>query len=907
MNEKDDLQDKITIYQDTVLKSTGRYFCRRRQFALPTTGNSVTWMKSGEEALASIYEAFSSAEKFIWIADWQMAHDVELIARGSNDHAARLHKVFADIISRNPVQIRILLYKSIFDSQPGTYDGLVASRLNKLNKKHYPGKIIVLCQDSTSAQYDKYEYSHHQKFAVIDGKIGFIGGIDLSYGRYDTTNYDVVIDPQRYVVNEMYNPCAVKLRGMSPSEAELVGIGFEKPYGGTLLDEGCQPRMPWQDVHIRIEGPATIDIHRNFVRRWNMVARDLQRRLQESKDFVPRQPKIKDESESLPHEIDDEWLTNIAAIVSLKDAAKRNEPAKAIVQIVRSVSSTHLKLESQLLGKFSIPQDIGIYADDRLKAAMSDGIEKWRIEHQANIMEAMEACIDSADNYVYIESQFFISNFGVAKTHAVKKNGPRTITIDANKIGNEDDGIKNRVLDALGRRIEHHVTAGTNFHVYLVFPVHPEGHISNDETWKQHWLALASICLGSESLIGRTQEALKKVGKPVNDWKKYITVLNMRNYGVAVQYARDPKTFREDYTREIGRYVITEQVYIHSKILIVDDAVAIVGSANCNDRSLTGNGDTELAAVVVDTEGVESRDLGNSQFKAVTRKFARELRRGLWRKHFGFDVNVDAYFDSTERARRSRILPHPLPSGLHPPRVTMTEDTLARYLSKSGIRTSFASILEKPCDPVTVRAIQAIADGNAGAYEAVFTHTPRNSMSGFQDGFGCYTRPYPATVSGEVRDEVISRKMTYSTEATPAFPSRHTELELEKAKQVADTNFERSMHAIEAKKRVRHLGVIPPALQPQFMTTELESYQVEGRKASMDKFHERQVVYDGEKIHALGRTISYLKDNVIGFFVAAPLNWGHDARVDSDVAKKAWVGVDLAENSSKESGEATRA
>lgn len=141
----------------------------------------------------------------------------------------------------------------------------------------------------------------------------------------------------------------------------------------------------------------------------------------------------------------------------------------------------------------------------------------------------------------------------------------------------------------------------------------------------------------------------------------------------------------------------------------------------------------------------------------------------------------------------------------------------------------------------------------------------------------------------------------------PAFPSRYTELELEKAKQVADMNFESSMHAIEEKKRVRHLGVIPPALQPRFMTTELESYQIEGRKASMDKVHERQVVYDGEKIHALGRAISYLKDNVIGFFVAAPLNWGHDARVDSNVAKKAWVGVDLAENSSKESGEATRA
>jgi phospholipase D1/2 len=31
---------------------------------------------------------------------------------------------------------------------------------------------------------------------------------------------------------------------------------------------------------------------------------------------------------------------------------------------------------------------------------------------------------------------------------------------------------------------------------------------------------------------------------------------------------------------------VTEQVYIHAKLMIVDDRVAIIGSANINDRSM---------------------------------------------------------------------------------------------------------------------------------------------------------------------------------------------------------------------------------------------------------------------------------------------------------------------------------
>ena len=62
----------------------------------------------------------------------------------------------------------------------------------------------------------------------------------------------------------------------------------------------------------------------------------------------------------------------------------------------------------------------------------------------------------------------------------------------------------------------------------------------------------------------------------------------------------------------------TEQVYIHAKvslknlprtvylkqsqIMIVDDRLAIIGSANINERSQKGDRDSELAAVIRDTD-----------------------------------------------------------------------------------------------------------------------------------------------------------------------------------------------------------------------------------------------------------------------------------------------------------------
>ena len=238
----------LSLYEQTICTDSGQYFCNARQFVLPVSGNAVEIVHCGATYFSKAAAAMRTATNFIWIADWQMAFDVELDQRGHDEHPGRVLKIIEDIIQRRPVQIKVLLYKSVTDGTVGTYERLVSSTLNAINKPHFPGRVEVVLQGPTSAQRDFYEYSHHQKFIVVDGRVAFIGGLDLTHGRYETPEFDVVINPKHYVLNEMRNPCVANRRPVSEKEDNYLIEGFAAPYAGALLEEGCQPRMPWQDV-----------------------------------------------------------------------------------------------------------------------------------------------------------------------------------------------------------------------------------------------------------------------------------------------------------------------------------------------------------------------------------------------------------------------------------------------------------------------------------------------------------------------------------------------------------------------------------------------------------------------------------------------------------------------------------
>ncbi|XP_037086463.1 phospholipase D2-like isoform X5 [Pollicipes pollicipes] len=222
-----------------------------------------------------------------------------------------------------------------------------------------------------------------------------------------------------------------------------------------------------------------------------------------------------------------------------------------------------------------------------------------------SIQQAYVDLISRARHYIYIENQFFISLCGI----------------------NAD--VSNRVCEALFQRIlRAHKDGrgdGSKFRVFVIVPLLPgfEGQVGTaGGTAIQaitHW-NYSSICRGQFSLLKRLQD------RGVNDPTEFVSFHGLRTHS------------------ELGGKPVTELIYVHSKLMIVDDDTVICGSANVNDRSMMGNRDSEVCMVVEDLEF----DEGVMNGEAVkVGKYAGAMRRHLFKEHLGLletpndDVDVN--------------------------------------------------------------------------------------------------------------------------------------------------------------------------------------------------------------------------------------------------------------------------
>jgi len=82
---------------------------------------------------------------------------------------------------------------------------------------------------------------------------------------------------------------------------------------------------------------------------------------------------------------------------------------------------------------------------------------------------------------------------------------------------------------------------------------------------------------------------------------------------------------------KINDKVVGSQIYVHSKILIVDDELMIVGSQNINDRSLLGSRDSELAVKI--TNDKETEQVSFSGKISSVSQIVRNFRKALWSEH----------------------------------------------------------------------------------------------------------------------------------------------------------------------------------------------------------------------------------------------------------------------------------
>ncbi|KAH8887738.1 phospholipase D [Thozetella sp. PMI_491] len=226
----------------------------------------------------------------------------------------------------------------------------------------------------------------------------------------------------------------------------------------------------------------------------------------------------------------------------------------------------------------------------RSASTWSLGIE----DTEASIQSAYIRMIEDSDHFVYIENQFFISSTETMNTK-----------------------LLNRIGDALVHRIIKAHEKDEDWRAVILMPLMPgfQNEVNEQDGTSVRLILQCqyrSICRGDHSIFGR----LRAEGIDPED---YIQFFSLRQWG---KLGHDRLT--------------TEQLYIHAKCIIVDDRIALIGSANINERSMLGNRDSECAAIVRDTDMLWSTMAGRP-YKVG--RFAHTLRLRLMREHLGLDVD----------------------------------------------------------------------------------------------------------------------------------------------------------------------------------------------------------------------------------------------------------------------------
>jgi len=86
-------------------------------------------------------------------------------------------------------------------------------------------------------------WSHHEKLVLIDQEIAFLGGLDLTFGRWDfenQINYQSMFEPD--IENCTYFHGKDYHNDMKCDYKKL------DKYNDCLFDKTCESRLPWRDI-----------------------------------------------------------------------------------------------------------------------------------------------------------------------------------------------------------------------------------------------------------------------------------------------------------------------------------------------------------------------------------------------------------------------------------------------------------------------------------------------------------------------------------------------------------------------------------------------------------------------------------------------------------------------------------
>uniref|UniRef100_A0A667ZRY5 Phospholipase n=1 Tax=Myripristis murdjan TaxID=586833 RepID=A0A667ZRY5_9TELE len=593
-------------------------------FARQEENIPAKWYVNGKTYMEDVADALEEAREEIFITDWWLSPEIFLKRPVVEGNRWRLDCILKRKAQQG-VRIFVMLYKEV-ELALGINSGYSKRTLMHL----HPNIKVMRHPDHVSSSV--YLWAHHEKIIVIDQSVAFVGGIDLAYGRWDDLEHRLtdVGSVTRSVALEQGSPSNMAAPSSSGGGGGGGGGGAQKngKVISTVTDSADQPKLKGQGKkrtrfsikrHLQKHGLAQADsvssversgsvrsLHTGVgeligdTRFWhgkdycNFVHKDWIQLDKPFDDFIDRHT-----TPRMP------WH-DIASVVhgkAARDVARhfiqRWNFTKIMKPKYRSLSYPYLLPKSHTTAgelRYQVPNCIPTKVQILRSASdWSAGIKY----HEESIHNAYVHAIKNSQHFVYIENQFFISCA-------------------------DNRHVFNKIGDAIAERIIRAYREGTKYRVYVVTPLLPgfEGDINTGGG-----SAIQAVMhFNYRTMIRGDHSIISQLKREMGDqWMNYISFAGLRTHA------------------ELEGKLVTELIYVHSKMLIADDNTVIIGSANINDRSMLGKRDSEVAVIVEDSETVASV-MDGQPYQAG--RYALQLRLDCFRMILG--ANRDASIDVSD-------------------------------------------------------------------------------------------------------------------------------------------------------------------------------------------------------------------------------------------------------------------
>ena len=370
------------------------------------------------------------------------------------------------------------------------------------------------------------------------------------------------------------------------------------------------PRQPWRDIHSSVRGPGVLDVVRNFKERWHKQATDAIGDLIDlNANDLGNPPENKSNDEwhtQLFRSIDSRTVlfdrgikaqygdTNIDDIKGVKFVGDKieehaNSPKKKGLPYFRDKAKFKIK---DKFANDSTNQHEGKGRERRFESLNADSFIFGRGLHcikgrdtDASVHAGMVHHIRRAEHCIYIESQYFIGNSTMwDKCEKVK--------------------CSNLVAAEILLKICHKIENNERFAAYILIPMFPQGTPESQTVQaKLYWQYLTMQSMYKR--IAQTLRAVKSDFKPTDFLNFYCLAKKEKPVtGSNAPQEPNPKKPDEVLLNSTRRH----QIYVHSKMMIIDDTVSLIGSANVNQRGMDGARDSDIVLGAYQPAHVATRD-----------------------------------------------------------------------------------------------------------------------------------------------------------------------------------------------------------------------------------------------------------------------------------------------------------